>query len=320
MDCDPEHAALQPDRRRSCPRRWPPCLALALFRFANEESQCRRLRIGAARPTPTTRWCTRSGWTIATPRIKVDTAYINAQVANEIASQRWSPRPTWTPQDDSAGAQGGGGLRRLQLPARNSSGAPTGGQPGRRHLRATRTAADAATERAPFFKNADTVFLTTGTQEVTQVNPKEFEAARLTIPDLGFPYMPLLFAVIQGGALNGANPLGRIDGHRQLRADLRPAHRQLAALAHDHHAARRRLNSSPACPAADVLTPLSGAHTFGLWLGMQTGHELTASRPRACAFWAIAMASTMSETHHQEAAGRQDLHASIRAHQPQAGR
>ena len=35
------------------------------------------------------------------------------------------------------------------------------------------------TERAPYMKNADIIFLSSGTREVTTINPREFEAARL---------------------------------------------------------------------------------------------------------------------------------------------
>lgn len=65
--------------------------------------------------------------------------------------------------------------------------------------------------RKPIFKNVDTVFLT-APRVVTTTNAKEYEAARLTIADPGFPYIPVPFAVIRGGAVNATEPASQSVG------------------------------------------------------------------------------------------------------------
>jgi len=60
-----------------------------------------------------------------------------------------------------------------------------------------------STQRKVSYKFADTIYLT-GTQSVQTTSAKEYKAATLTIPDPGFPYVPLAFADIQGGSTSGA--------------------------------------------------------------------------------------------------------------------
>lgn len=59
------------------------------------------------------------------------------------------------------------------------------------------------TNRKVGFKNVDTVFLS-GSRTVTTTNAREYEAARLTIADPGFPYIPLPFCTIRGGSVGGS--------------------------------------------------------------------------------------------------------------------
>lgn len=58
------------------------------------------------------------------------------------------------------------------------------------------------TSRWPTFHNVDNTYMTSQ-HTCTTTNVKEYEAARLTIPDPGFPYIPIPFALVLGGALAG---------------------------------------------------------------------------------------------------------------------
>jgi len=143
------------------------------------------------------------------------------------------------------------------------------------------------TERAPFFKNADTLFLTgTATREVTTANPREFQLATLTIPDLGFPYTPLLFGVVRGGSLNGINTsramgTGNYAQISILRSDNAKYGFQLTS-------GQKGYDTFTCIPSSDPTAPISGANTFGLWVGMQSGNTYTFSAV-GLAFYAIAM-------------------------------
>lgn len=128
------------------------------------------------------------------------------------------------------------------------------------------------TERIPFFKNADSIFLS-DIREVTSLNPKEYQAASLAIPDLGYPYTPLFFAVVRGGAANGT-VVSRAMGNGN--------YGQISVIRSDNTrygytvtSGQRGYESFTCLPTSDVQTPLSGAATFGLYLGLQSGSTYT---------------------------------------------
>lgn len=132
------------------------------------------------------------------------------------------------------------------------------------------------TERKPFLKNADTYFLTgTATREVTTVNPREFQVASLAIPDLGFVYTPLFFAVIRGGSINGTATTRTMGtgNYAQISVFRSDNTRYAFTLT----TGQQPYDAFTCLPSSDVITPLSGANTFGLYVGMQSGRTYTFS-------------------------------------------
>lgn len=128
------------------------------------------------------------------------------------------------------------------------------------------------TERIPFFKDADSIFLS-DTREVTSLNPKEYQAASLAIPDIGYPYTPLFFAVVRGGAVNGA-VVSRAMGNGN--------YGQISVIRSDNTrygytvtSGQRGYEFFTCLPTSDIQTPLSGPATFGLYLGLQSGGTYT---------------------------------------------
>lgn len=142
------------------------------------------------------------------------------------------------------------------------------------------------TERPVFIKNMDTQFLTAN-HEVTSSNPKEYQAGSLTIPDLGYPYIPLLFAVVQGGSLNGTT---------STRAMGTGNYAQLSILRDDDTkfgwaitTGQKVLDFTRVLPSqhpAEAMV-IQTSSTFGLWAGMHTGTTYTFT-PTAFQFYAIA--------------------------------
>lgn len=134
------------------------------------------------------------------------------------------------------------------------------------------------TERKPFVVNATEVLMT-GTHEVTTLNNKEYRAANLTITDPGFPYIPLFFAYVSGGSLNGVQP------SRMLGTG---SYGQISVLRSDNLKyawtlcnSKKALDTFCAMPFADttinptVLPPLYGTTQWSLWLGLWSGSTFT---------------------------------------------
>jgi hypothetical protein len=141
------------------------------------------------------------------------------------------------------------------------------------------------TARDVFFKNADTIFLS-GTKDVTQIQAREFKAAELTIPDLGYPYLPLLFAVIQGGSPNAITNLGRAMGTGNY-AQISILHTDKTRRSFTVTSGQRGFDFFTCMPSPESTTLLSGANTFELWLGMQTGTTFT-FKSEGLRFWCMA--------------------------------
>jgi len=130
------------------------------------------------------------------------------------------------------------------------------------------------TERKPFIVNATEVLMT-GSREVTTLNNKEYRAANLTIEDPGFPYIPLFFAYVMGGSLNGPQTT-RLLGTG--------SYGQISVLRSDNLKyawticnSKKALDTFCAMPFADqtinptVLPPLYGTTQWSLWLGLWSG-------------------------------------------------
>jgi hypothetical protein len=216
---------------------------------------------------------------------KVDNTYINAQVAAKIAAAGLVDQLYVDQQDATLAHKAAVDSADYNyLPASQLGTAGGVAQLGADIYVPAANLPPLQTERAPYFKNADSIFLT-GTRDVSQVNPKEFEAARLTIPDLGFSYTPLLFAVIQGGAINAPNPLGRAMGTGNY-AQISVLHTDNSRRALTITSGQKAFDFFVCMPSADVATPLAGANTFGLWLGMQTGTTYS-FKAEGLRFWAM---------------------------------
>lgn len=135
------------------------------------------------------------------------------------------------------------------------------------------------TDRKPFYTVASSTFLS-GLRVVTTVNPKEYQAATMTIPDPGFPYYPLCFALIRGGAINATQTPNRSTGT--------PHYGQVSILGSDNTKYGWCLTGSRKCydfhlamPFADdtidpsTRPPVIGSLTLGLWLGLWGGSTYT---------------------------------------------
>ena len=132
------------------------------------------------------------------------------------------------------------------------------------------------TERVPFFKNADSYALSgSATHECLTINPREFQLASLAIPDLGYPYTPLFFATVHAGSVNG-NPVSRVMGtgnYAQISVFMSDNTRYAFTLT----GGQMTYDTFTCQPSADVTTSISGAQTFGLWVGLQSGTTYTFS-------------------------------------------
>lgn len=134
------------------------------------------------------------------------------------------------------------------------------------------------TNRKPIYVPATSVTLS-GSRDVITTNAREYQAASLSIPDPGFPYIPLLFAQIQGGAVN-TTPAGIGLGTA--------SYGQVSILDSGNVkygwclcTSSNYLNFHTAIPFADGTTnptsrpPIQGASTFGLWLALWGGTNYT---------------------------------------------
>lgn len=137
-------------------------------------------------------------------QVKVDNAYIDATVAAATANL---VNPTYVNAQDALRAS------IASVDAADALYIPTSqeGQPGGVPVIAPNGYIPAAqlptlqTQRKPVFKNYDTLYLS-GSYEVT--SDTRYRAARLVLPDPGFPYVPLVFASVRGGATNGIQSTG----------------------------------------------------------------------------------------------------------------
>jgi len=212
--------------------------------------------------------------------LKVDSAFINSAITAEIANQGLVT-PSYVDAQDNLLAH------KVNVDAGDATAIPVsalGAVNGVASLGPDIYVPSAQlpplqTERPVFYKPADTYFLTgTATREVTQVNPREFKAATLTIPDLGYPYTPICFAIVRGGSLNGPN---------STRALGTGCYAQITILRSDNvrfgytlTTGQKAYDTFTCFPAIDPntpQTPLTGSNTFDLWFGMQTGTTYTFS-------------------------------------------
>lgn len=139
------------------------------------------------------------------------------------------------------------------------------------------------TLRKPVFVPATTTPFT-ATQVLTTVALKGYKAATLSITDPGFPYIPMFFAMVQCGSLNGtqSDPLLGTGNFGQI------------SVLRDSDDAKyswtltgsQKTNDFALCiPFADTtINPtsrpvLTGNQAFSLWFGLYSGSTITFNTP-----------------------------------------
>ena len=146
------------------------------------------------------------------------------------------------------------------------------------------------TQRNPTFVGPSQVFLS-GSRVVTTINAKEYQVATMTIPDPGYPYYPLCFAMIRGGAQQVTAEPPRSQGT--------PNYGQVNILASDNTkygwgicTSRKVWDFHMCLPFADTSInpttrpPVQGALTLGLWVGLWGGTTFTFDSG-GLQFWSI---------------------------------
>lgn len=146
--------------------------------------------------------------------------------------------------------------------------------------------------RKPIVVPADQILMT-GNQDLTTPSAKGFRAATLTIADPGYPYIPLCFATVQGGALLAPQNVTRQYGT--------PNFGQLSVLSPDNTrwawclcTGVKTLAHYTTVPVGDqninptTRPPVEGNLTLELWLGLQTGTTYS-FRTTNLSFYAIVM-------------------------------
>ncbi|ASZ74788.1 minor tail protein [Mycobacterium phage Phabba] len=134
------------------------------------------------------------------------------------------------------------------------------------------------TERKMGYVAAQNIILS-GERLCTAINPKEYLAATLTIPDPGFPYIPLIFAHILGGSINGnaANRGMGTGSYGQISVLKSDDTKHSWCLATSH----KTLAYHTCVPFADnTVNPntrplLEGQSVFNLFLGLWSGNTYT---------------------------------------------
>jgi hypothetical protein len=134
------------------------------------------------------------------------------------------------------------------------------------------------TNRKPLFVPATSIIIS-GQYQATSNNPKEYQAASLTIPDPGYPYVPLIFAQVLGGSTLGAS------ANRMMGTG---SYGQISVLRNDDTkyswcltTAHRHMAMHTALPFADNSVnpgnrlPIEGAVDFSLWLSLWSGSTYT---------------------------------------------
>lgn len=210
--------------------------------------------------------------------VKVDSAYINSQIAliaPTLVSQSYvDTQDSQRSSKAAADAADAGYLLATQrgvtsgiAPIASDGYIPSANLP------------TLQTERKPTYTVASTTFLTT-TRNVTTTNAKEYQAATMNIADPGYPYYPLCFALIRGGAINVTQNPSRSMGT--------PSYGQVSILAADNTKyswcicnSRKVYDYHLAMPFADTTInpttrpPVEGALTLNLWLGLWGGSIYT---------------------------------------------
>lgn len=130
------------------------------------------------------------------------------------------------------------------------------------------------TERRVTFKNADSLFLTS-TRELSVVNPRDYEVGRLTIADPGYPYVPLLFAMVTGGSVNGTAATGALGTGNFAQLSVMRDTIRYSYLLTSSQKTYETFTVLPTADPANSGAPLSGDNTFSLWAGLDRGTTYT---------------------------------------------
>lgn len=135
------------------------------------------------------------------------------------------------------------------------------------------------TARKPAPGGTPTIFLT-GDRELLTIAPKEYKVATLTIADPGFPYIPIAFAVIRGGAVNGIQAgTDKGTGNYAQFSILRDSDDQRYGWMVT--TGQKQLDSHMVVPYGELVTtpltipPTNGAVTLNLWAGLYGGTTYT---------------------------------------------
>lgn len=135
------------------------------------------------------------------------------------------------------------------------------------------------TNRKVGFKNVDTTFIS-GNRTVTTTTTREFEAARLTIADPGYPYIPVPFCVIRGGAINAATPAVPTIGTGNY-GQVTILDASLVKWGWCITTGQKGMGWNIAIPFADTTVnptarpPVTGSLTLSVWLACWTGTTFT---------------------------------------------
>ena len=145
--------------------------------------------------------------------------------------------------------------------------------------------------RNPVIRSLDNLYLTSNQVLSAPIATKQFKAASVTIADPGYPYIPLPFAIVQGGAVGSSEP--------STRSMTTTNYGQLSVLDPDDVRygwavcdSRKVLDFHTCIPyAVNGINPTSrplvtGSLTLNLWLGLYGGTTYTFT-PTGLTFYVI---------------------------------
>jgi len=147
------------------------------------------------------------------------------------------------------------------------------------------------TNRKPTVSGTATMFLT-GTRELLVISAKEYRVATITIADPGFPYIPLVFATIRGGSVNGTQ-LGHDKGTSNyaqfsvLRSTDDKKYGWAVTTGQKKQVFHQVIPFGAASTTPITYPPLTGAVTLDLWAGLYGGSTYTINAT-GLVFYAVA--------------------------------
>ena len=215
--------------------------------------------------------------------LKVDSAYVNSQTASQAVNL---VTPSYVDSEDALNAH------KTDVDAADANylpltqkGAASGVAPldASTFIPSANVPSGIQTQRLPVFVPATTTLFTSG-QQLTTIAVKGYKAATLSITDPGFPYIPLFFAMVQGGSTAGtqSDPLLGTGNFGQISVlrdsdDLKYSWCLTGS---------QKTNDFSLCvPYADSsVNPtsrpaLTGSQAFSLWFGLYSGSTISFNTP-----------------------------------------